>query len=105
MLRLTERRASIAAAALLAASCGTITTLDVDRWGPGPRAVFLDRDACVPRIYSGTMLNARSMPVEPFVTIVDLPLSLVADTIVLPYTIFVQIEHGNYCMGERPRPE
>jgi uncharacterized protein YceK len=51
----------------------------------------------VPRAYSGTVLDCHALGAENigFFALVDLPLSLVLDTILFPYTIVRQIRLGN----------
>ena len=95
---------------LMLAGCGTLVTQvdEKDRYTfPGAR------QRTIPQIYSGTAANlvyARDIIFEttgtqgeeqaaeccfsPFYFIVDIPLSLVADTLLLPYTIPKQITHG-----------
>ncbi len=89
---------SMVAAALsaLAAGCATIGTLQADLvqremdLNPGlPQTLA--------RPYSGTVADANCVAhwqVAVF-CFFDLPLSLVLDTVVLPYTIYQQAEHGS----------
>ena len=68
-----------------------------------------DIDENVPRVYSGTIYTGGLIlgtyygelrDYVPFffypVLIVDLPLSLAMDTILLPYTIYTQVRYGNF---------
>ncbi len=54
-------------------------------------------DCNVPRIYSGVAVDVCGLTADNLAlfALVDLPLSLVADTIVLPYTIYAQNKYGN----------
>ena len=49
-------------------------------------------DCNVPRIYSGTAVDICGLTADNLgvFAIIDLPLSLVADTLVLPYTYYAQ---------------
>jgi len=56
----------------------------------------------LPRVYSGTIADAYcvSQFAEPILLcLIDLPLSIAADTLVLPYTMVRQVQSGNL----RPR--
>jgi uncharacterized protein YceK len=82
-----------AAVALLALACGGCATLDtldgqVDYWH-GSRTELA-------RPYAGVRLawNQLTYPNESF-ALVDLPFSLVLDTLVLPYTLYAQLRHGS----------
>jgi uncharacterized protein YceK len=64
----------------------------------------------VPNVYGGTVTDVRgafhSGPtnnVEAFL-ILDIPLSIAADTIILPYTIYRQIQYGNICPKDNVVP-
>ena len=53
----------------------------------------------MPRVYSGARLDTFCMTkiAEPLLfCVLDTPLSLALDTIVLPYTIYGQIKYGNF---------
>jgi len=56
-----------------------------------------------PRLYSGTAYNlcylSSSSPMT-IVNIIDLPLSLIADTIISPYTGYQQYKKGSICSEE-----
>lgn len=59
----------------------------------------------IPRIYSGVandmrFITRREITEGVGVAVVDLPFSLIADTLVLPYTIVTQSRYGNLCDGE-----
>lgn len=86
----------IAAAALN--GCGTMMTLSMEE------EKIVDPCKTLPRAYSGTVFDSR-MIYHPehtgsnnaeFFFLIDLPLSLVLDTLVLPYTGYKQIQHGSY---------
>jgi len=84
--------------ALTVTGCGTIASRIV-----GPHWEEY-RDPPLPRIYSGAILDFRGFwhPDHPgtnnveLFCLVDLPLSLVADTIILPLTIYEQNKYGDY---------
>ena len=55
----------------------------------------------IPRVYSGVAsdfgwLRNDDAPDRGF-AILDIPFSFVVDTVVLPYTIFMQAKYGNLC--------
>ena len=59
----------------------------------------------IPRVYSGVAYDAliirngaEEWGIAVF-AVLDLPFSAVADTVVLPYTLVTQAEHGNLCDG------
>jgi uncharacterized protein YceK len=83
------RRALCIVLLLLASGCGTlITQIDGPLFAPGERAFNWDEQKVSP-IYSGTRLSfggARKSDVA-FVWIIDLPLSFVADTAILPLSL------------------
>jgi len=58
-------------------------------------------DISIPRIYSGISNDIRFLRAEQSedtgLVIFDMPFSLVADTVALPYTIYSQIRYGNLC--------
>ncbi len=77
--------------------CSTIITrLTGPSWRPP--------DKPLPQIYSGTLFNFRCMfQSEKYDTqglggfcLIDVPFSLIADTIILPLTIYDQIKYGSY---------
>lgn len=51
-----------------------------------------------PNVYSGSTLDLSCIPAENagFFCLVDLPLSLVVDTLILPFTAYRQIHEGNW---------
>jgi len=60
-----------------------------------------DSPKSFPRIYSGTIGDGYCVTHDPsgqigFFCLLDLPLSLAADTVVLPYTAYQQVHYGNY---------
>lgn len=59
-------------------------------------------DCNVPRIYSGTAVDMCGLTADNLAlfALVDLPLSLVADTLILPYTIYAQNKYGNISVKE-----
>lgn len=59
----------------------------------------------IPRVYAGVANDVRfirSDSEDVIIPIVDLPLSAVGDTLLLPWTIIMQSKHGDLCPGERP---
>ena len=79
-------------------ACSTLATLSV---GPTPHPGTCKGDDYVPRVYSGTFndfrLFKRPNEGELLIVIMDLPFSFAFDTVVLPYTIPIQIVWGNIC--------
>lgn len=90
------------------AGCGTVNTVFRDdavtssklaRWGSHCDGVS--------RIYSGTLLDFCSLNAEPrrntgiegqpgvSLVLLDMGLSAVADTLLLPYTVYLHNEHGD----------
>jgi len=112
---------SVAAAlALSLTSCGTIVTQVVSRHPTYEECAV----QTVPHVYSGTVVDVRSAlhyqckspgdcryfaatetaNVEVLL-LLDVPLSLAYDTLILPWTVFEQLEHGNYCTDGIPWQE
>jgi len=93
--------------------CGTFVTNTLDP------AVLLQEDECardfctsLPRIYSGTVIDICGVIFEggqgSAIMFWDLPLSFVADTVILPYTAYKQIMEGNsltkeICLAEKEK--
>lgn len=92
---------------LLCCSCATIKTVDPDR-----DSITVEYNGAssycksIPRVYSGVSYNVCRMFGEPNhmsagpsrgvpVIVYDTALSAVADTVVLPYTIFLQVDKGS----------
>ncbi len=81
----------------VSASCSTIVTkFTGPNWKPP--------DEPLPQIYSGTLFDFRCMfqsekydteGLGPF-CFIDIPFSLIADTVVLPFSIYGQIKYGSY---------
>ena len=100
----TKPRQSLWLAPLLAfvltlASCNSLGTTFDDNW---------TRKQQVPRVYSGTIWNARSItghydnqfrrtsPVLYYpAAVFDVPMSFIMDTLLLPYTLYGQIKLGS----------
>jgi len=81
--------------------CGTIASLSLEE-----DAIDQNAYSTLPRIYSGTVLDSRCIyhphekspnNLEAF-CLIDLPISLVLDTVFLPYTAMMQIKYGSYCI-------
>ncbi|XAE40315.1 YceK/YidQ family lipoprotein [Pseudomonas alkylphenolica] len=88
--------------------CGTINTVfRDDSVASSKLAQWQSHCDTIPRVYSGVALDFCALHAEPRQTtdttgqpsavsmLVDLALSGVADTIALPYTIYVQHRDGN----------
>jgi uncharacterized protein YceK len=80
--------------------CGTLITRYVSpNWTPPAPSLA--------RIYSGTMFDFRCfLRPEMHATqgiggfcLADVPFSIVADTVILPFTIYEQIRYGSYAAG------
>ncbi|MHC4077109.1 MAG: YceK/YidQ family lipoprotein [Planctomycetota bacterium] len=92
--------------ALLLQGCGTITTR-ADGFDQ-----MLPKDHSLVRVYSGVLWDLNVMdpstaigqnpdedPEEPYFNVLyifDVPFSLVADTLMLPFSIYEQTVHGSY---------
>ena len=54
----------------------------------------------VPRVYSGIaghLAFLRGDHPDKGIVVLDIPFSFIVDTVVLPYTIFMQAKYGNLC--------
>ena len=85
--------------ALALCGCATLFTLSPDRIEGA-----LSAGQSLPRVYSGTIADGYAVTHDRsgqagFFCLLDLPLSIAADTVVLPWTLVQQIRHGSY----RPR--
>jgi uncharacterized protein YceK len=84
------------------AGCSTVYTL-VE--GTNAAAFDCSSGCAIPRIYSGVAYDAwiiRNGAEEygiAVIAVLDLPFSAVADTVVLPYALVMQAEHGSLCGG------
>ena len=100
----------VSVAVLLLSGCGTVNSV-MRKEGDTARELRLVKTYCqsIPRAYSGVafdfcMLHAAPDPTGfliPFV-LVDIAVSAVADTVVLPYTIYRQSADGNISIYWRP---
>ena len=94
-------------------SCGTFTT-----WDSQFEKDQLHGESCMPRVYSGFIWDLNVMDPstgvgqpddereEPYFNLLyvfDLPFSLVADTLMLPFSVYDQVMYGSFCAGERPK--
>lgn len=96
MLKTTVKYFSLPALIFLS-GCSTVATIS---GGFNPEKFHCDPDYSIPRIYSGTANDIRFLRgnyTDKGFIFWDLPFSLVADTAVLPYTIFTQTKYGNLC--------
>ncbi|XHF34109.1 YceK/YidQ family lipoprotein [Pseudomonas chlororaphis] len=91
-----------------ASGCGTInTTFRDDAVASNKLARWHSHCDSVPRIYSGTAFDYCTLDAEPrqstgfdghpaaALIVLDMGLSAVADTVVLPYSIYLQNKHGD----------
>ena len=89
--------ALVAFVTLSCVGCGTIITRYVGpNWSPP--------EPKLSRIYSGTVFDFRcflypkmheTQGIEGF-CLVDVPFSIIADTVILPLTVYEQIKYGSY---------
>ena len=79
--------------------CGTALSLAISE------ETICDEFNSLSRVYSGAAIDYRCIyhPDQPetnnveFLCIIDMPISIVLDTIVLPYTGYTQLKYGDYC--------
>lgn len=98
-------RALFPLALLSISGCGTIGTQFIPGETCSYAAMHPDRWGCrgIRRIYSGVGANLCWLPSEMgLFSFIDLPLSLVGDTLVLPLTTYQQSKHGNLCAEKDP---
>jgi uncharacterized protein YceK len=95
-------RLALVAAVLLLSGCGTLMT-QTPAFARQFKKVKCGDDAphYLPRMYSGTALDVWSVIANPPGQIgvwlaFDVPVSLVGDTLLLPYTTIRQIGSGSY---------
>jgi uncharacterized protein YceK len=70
--------------------------------GTQPDKFDCSNDVVIPRVYSGVANDIRFLTGnygDKGFVFWDLPFSLIADTLVLPYTLYSQIRYGNLCGG------
>jgi len=94
------RVSSAACLAAVASGCSTVATLV---GGAVPERYDCTDAQFVPRVYSGVFNDVailRSDAADKGIVVWDLPFSFVADTVVLPYTVYAQIRYGNLCPRE-----
>ena len=87
--------------------CATYLTNTID---PGQMAIDACQNKCdfLPHIYSGTVMDfcggtASGGGQGGGMMLMDLPLSFIADTVILPYTAYKQINEGNISTKEKCR--
>jgi len=93
-------RALFLPALLSISGCGTIGTQVIPGETCSYAADHQERWGCrgIRRLYSGVAANLCWLPSEMgLFSFIDLPLSLVGDTLVLPLTTYQQWKHGNLC--------
>lgn len=85
-------------------SCTGCSTIITRLTGPG----WQPPDPPLPRIYSGTIFDFRCF-LRPEMhdtqglggfCLIDVPFSLIADTVILPFTIYDQIKYGSYAASK-----
>jgi uncharacterized protein YceK len=84
----------ILAIVLLLQGCSSVLTVT------NGDKIRCDPDSTITRIYSGTSNDIRFLAgnyQDKGVAFFDLPFSLAADTIFLPYTVVTQAAYGNLC--------
>lgn len=92
----------------LLTGCGTINTVfNDDMISSNKLARWHSHCDAIPRIYSGVAMNYCLLDAEPRcavgfdgypgtpLIVFDIALSGIADTVMLPYTIYLQSEHGD----------
>jgi uncharacterized protein YceK len=82
----------LAVAAFHLTGCATAFTLST-----AEKETRCNSDCNVPHVYSGTAMDICGLTADNLAlfALLDLPLSLVADTVVLPYTIYAQNKYRN----------
>ena len=103
MIRSIERffLAFVVAVTLSSTGCGTIIT----RYA-GPN--WTPPEPPLPRIYSGTVFDFRCLLYPKMhdtqgiggFCLVDVPFSILADTVILPLTVYEQVKYGSYAAGK-----
>ena len=79
-------------------NCATIWSLSADRV-EGDLCETRDSPAAIPRVYGGIVgefFCISGTGSYAVFCIIDLPLTLAADTAVLPYTLYTQLRFGSY---------
>ena len=88
----------ICIAITLLSGCSTIVT-QVD--GHKDDIFVCHAEKGVSTIYSGTQFNAKCLYENhdnvAFFCLIDFPLSLISDTVILPYTIYSELTDSGYC--------
>jgi uncharacterized protein YceK len=82
---------------LLLAGCSTVATVAGGKKDSGFQC---DENFTISRIYSGVSNDIRFLAgtyQDKGLIFLDLPFSFVADTIVLPFSIYTQLRYGNLC--------
>ncbi len=107
MIKICINRVSVEVSLLLILlsqliGCGTIVSLSLEE-----ETIDQNAYSTLPRAYSGVILDSRCIHhphdhspnnVEVF-CLIDLPISFVLDTVLLPYTATTQIMYGSYCVN------
>lgn len=85
---------------LLLQGCASIYT---NRYSYYEAADFrCDETHSIPRVYSGTVLDIYNVGAENagFFVLLDMPFSLILDTVLLPYTAYRQYKEGDWYSRE-----
>lgn len=110
MTRKIKAALGISLAALLLSGCGTVNSV-IRKEGDTARELRLVKTYCqsIPRVYSGVAFDFCTLHAAPDPTgflipfvLVDIAVSAVADTVVLPYTVYRQSADGNISIYWRP---
>ena len=102
------KNALVLVAAISATGCGTVnTTFRDDTVASNKLARWSSNCDSVPRIYSGAVFDYCTLDAVPrqstgfgghpsaSLVLLDMGLSGIADTLILPYTIYQQSKHGD----------
>jgi uncharacterized protein YceK len=87
------------------AGCSTVATI---AGSSEPEKFQCDPDYTIPRVYSGIANDIRYLCgnyQDKGLVFWDIPFSLVADTVALPYTVFTQTKYGNLCTKKQEPTE
>jgi uncharacterized protein YceK len=87
---------------IVLSGCSTWATV-VGRGGNFP----CDEKYTIKRMYSGISNDIRFLHADyqdGGFAVLDMPFSLIADTILLPYTFYTQLRYGNLCDKKKVAP-
>ncbi|MDX1654716.1 MAG: hypothetical protein R3310_05850 [Candidatus Competibacteraceae bacterium] len=91
-----KRLAVLCLTSLLVYGCATIYTQTSNPYIEDVKDC--PEEKTIPNVYSGLIFDLYCIPAENvgFFCVVDLPLSAALDTAILPFTIYKQIEKGDW---------